>query len=152
MRVEALNSVVIDKGPRAKNFRIDNWKRLQRNYNAAGKRIESANESRSESLVTLSSRPNVEEAISRQETVDAKQSLTRLAYLGGILLPFSIVAARFSTGQEFAVGMPLFYVYWVISLPSSLGVIVIIYANNIRRLTPSQLAMENSGKIDALVR
>ena len=124
LRVEALNSIIMDKDPMAKNFRIDNWKRLQRNCDAAVKRIESADRGQSEPLVTLSSQPNVGEAISTQEADDGKQSLNRLAYLGGIFLPFSIVAAIFSMGQQFAAGMPLFYVYWVISLPLSLGVIV----------------------------
>ena len=151
MRVEALNSIIMDKDPMAKNFRIDNWKRLQQNCDAAGKRIESVIRGQSEPLVTLSSQPNVEEAISKPEADDAKQSLNRLAYLGGIFLPFSIVAAIFSMGQQFAAGMPLFYVYWVISLPLSLGVIITIYADTIRRLTPSQLAMKKSAENDAFV-
>ena len=52
----------------------------------------------------------------------------------------------FSMGQDFAAGMPLFYVYWVISLPLSLGVIATIYADTIRRLTPSQLHMQKERK------
>lgn len=149
MRVEALNSIIKDKDPMTKNFRIDNWKRLQRNCDAAGKLIEFANRGQSESPVIPSSHSNVQEATSKQEAKDAQQSLNRLAYLGGIFLPFSIVAAIFSMGQEFAAGMPLFYVYWVISLPLSLGVIVTIYADTIRRLTPNQLDMKKFGEIDA---
>ena len=118
--MEALNSIIMDKDPMARNFRIDNWKKLQRNCDAAGKRIESANRGQSGSLATLSSQPNVEEAISKQDTDDAKQSLNWLAYLGGTFLPFSIVAAISSRGQEFAAGMPLFYVYWVSILLYSL--------------------------------
>ena len=144
MRVEALNSIIMDKDPMAKNFRFDNWKRLQRNCDATGKPIEFANRDRS------SSELNVQEVMSKQETEDAQQSLNRLAYLAGIFLPFSIVAAIFSMGQNFAVGMPLFYVYWVISLPLSLGVIVTIYADTLRRLTPDQLNMKKSGRRNAV--
>ena len=148
MRVEALNSIITDKDPMVKNFRIDNWKRLQRNCDAAGKPIGLANRDQSESSVVPRSQRNVQEATSKQEAEDAQQSLNRLAYLGGIFLPFSIVAAVFSMGQEFAAGMPLFYVYWVISLPLSLGVIATIYADTIRRLTPTQLKMKKSGGND----
>ena len=151
MRVEALNSVSMAKNPMAKNVPIDHWKRLQWNCDAAGKRIESVNRGQSESLVTLSSQSNVEEDTSKQKADDAKQSLNRLTYLGGIFLPFSIVAAIFSMGQEFKAGMPLYYVYWVISLPLSLGVIITICADTIGRLTPSQLAMEKSAETDAFV-
>ena len=86
--------------------------------------------------------------MSKQEAEDAQQSLNRLAYLGGIFLPFSIVAAIFSMGQEFAAGMPLFYLYWVISLPLSLSVIATIYADTIRRLTPIQLDPKKYGVYD----
>lgn len=151
MRVEALNSIIVDKGLMAKNFRIHNWKRLQRNCDAAAKPIESANRHQAESSVTPSSQPDVQEAMSKQEAEDAQQSVNRLAYLGGIFLPFSIVAAIFSMGQEFAAGMPLFYVYWVISLPLSLGVIATIYADTIRRLTPNQLDMKKFERNNAVV-
>ena len=143
MRVEALNSIITDQDPMGKKFRIDNWKRLQRNFDGARKPIEFANRGQSESG---SSGPDIREAMSTQEVEDAQQSLNRLAYLGGIFLPFSIVAAIFSMGQEFAAGMPLFYVYWVISLPLSLGVIATIYADTIRRLTPSQLHMQKNAE------
>ncbi|KAL2045616.1 hypothetical protein N7G274_002044 [Stereocaulon virgatum] len=42
--------------------------------------------------------------------------------------------------QDFAAGMPRVYVFWATSLPLSLGVIATIYADTIRRLTPSQVA------------
>lgn len=147
MRVEALNSIITDKDPMAKKFRIDNWKRLQRNFDAARKPIEFANKDESERTAASGSRGlDIREATSKQEAEDAQQSLNRLAYLGGIFLPFSIVAAIFSMGQDFAAGMPLFYVFWVISLPLSLGVIATIYADTIRRLTPSQLHMQKTGE------
>lgn len=143
MRVEALNSIITDKDPMAKKFRIDNWKRLQHNFDAANKPLEFANGDES----SLGG-PDVREATSKQDAEDAQQSLNRLAYLGGIFLPFSIVAAIFSMGQDFAAGMRLFYVYWVISLPLSLGVIATIYADSIRRLTPTQLDMRKHGDGD----
>lgn len=140
MRVEASNSIITDKDPMAKKLRIDNWKRLQRNVDAVRKPIEfTRDQSRSSGV-------DVQEATSKQEAEDAQQSINRLAYLAGIFLPFSIVAAIFSMGQEFAAGMPLFYVYWVISLPLSLGVIATIYADSIRRLTPSQLHMQKNAE------
>ncbi len=149
MRVQALSSILMDKDPMAKKFRIDNWKRLQRNCDAAGKPIEFANRDQSDSSVIPSSQRNDQEATSEHEAEDAQQSVNRLAYLGGIFLPFSIVAAIFSMGQEFAAGMPLFYIYWVISLPLSLGVIATIYADTIRRLTPIQLEMKKYGGNDS---
>ena len=143
MRVEALNSIITDKDPMANRLRIDNWKRLEGTFDAARKPIEFANRDESDSGGL-----DTREAMSKQEAEDAQQSLNRLAYLAGIFLPFSIVAAIFSMGQEFAAGMPLFYVYWVISLPLSLGVIATIYADTIRRLTPSQLDMKKHGGSD----
>ena len=146
MRVEALNSIIRDNDPMAKKFRIDNWKRLQRDFDATGKPTLSADRDRSDiSIIPRALRNDPQTAKSKRETEDAQQSLNRLAYLGGIFLPFSIVAAIFSMGQNFAAGMPLFYVFWVIALPLSLGVIATIYADTIRRLTPSQLGMEENG-------
>ena len=142
MRVEALSSIITDKDPMAKTLRIDNWKRLQRNFDAAREPIEF----RDQSGLDIREATSSQEATSKQEAEDAQQSINRLAYLGGIFLPFSIVAAIFSMGQEFAAGMPLFYVYWVISLPLSLGVIATIYADSIRRLTPSQLHMQKKAE------
>ena len=147
MRVEALNSILTDKDPMAKKFRIDNWKRLQRSCDAAGKPIEFENRDRSEDLIIPRPQRNVQEATSKEEAEVAQQSLNRLAYLAGIFLPFSIVAAIFSMGQQFAAGMPLFYVYWVISLPLSLGVIATIYADNIRRLTPDQFKKKHGENV-----
>ena len=151
MRVESLNSIIMDKGPMTKNFRIHNWKRLQRNCDAVGKLIGSANRHQAESSVTPSSQPDVQEAMSKQEAEDTQQSVNRLAYLAGIFLPFSIVAAIFSMGRQFAAGMPFFYVYWVISLPLSPGVIITIYADTIRRLTPNQLGMKKNERINTRV-
>ena len=56
MRVEALNSIITDNDPMAKKFRIDNWKRLQRNFDAARKPIKFANMDQSEFTATSSSR------------------------------------------------------------------------------------------------
>ena len=166
MRVEALNCVITDNDPMGKKFRIGNWKRLQRNFEAAGKPIEIAHRDQSGITATSGSgreyiretsevlirsgsgELDIRETTSKQEAEDAQQSLNRLAYLGGIFLPFSIVAAIFSTGQDFAAGMRLFYVYWVISLPLSLGVIATIYADSTRRLTPAQLDMRKHGDGD----
>ena len=166
MRVEALNSIITDNDPMAKKFRMGNWKRLQRNFEAARKPIEIVRRHQSEITATSGSgrqeirepsedivisgsgELNIRETTSKQEAEDAQQSLNRLAYLGGIFLPFSIVAAIFSMGQDFAAGMRLFYVYWVISLPLSLGVIATIYADSIRRLTPTQLDMRKHGDSD----
>ena len=142
MRVEALNSITRHTQTMADTSRIDDWKRLEVNFNAASKRIiEFEKRDRSDlSAIPRSQSYNVEDASSKQDARNAQQSLNRLAYLGGIFLPFSIIAAIFSMGQDFAAGIPRFYVFWAISLPLSLGVIATIYADTIRRLTPSQLA------------
>ena len=149
MRVEALNSIITGNDPMAKKFRIGNWKRLQRNFEAARKPIEIVRRHQSEITATSGSGElDIRKTTSKQEAEDAQQSLNKLAYLGGIFLPFSIVAAIFSMVQDFAAGMRLFYVYWVISLPLSLGVIATIYDDSIRRLTPAQLDMRKHGDGD----
>ena len=107
MRVGALNSIITDNDPRAKKFRIGNWKRLQRNFEAARKPVEVAHRDQSEITATSGSgrediretsdviirsglgELDIRETTSKQEAEDAQQSLNRLAYLAGIFLPFS---------------------------------------------------------------
>ena len=141
MRVEALNSTTRRTQAMADTSRIDNWTRLELNFNTAGQPVQFEDRDRSDRSGRSDQQPYiVQDANSKQDVEDAQQSLNRLAYLGGIFLPFSIIAAIFSMGQDFAAGMPRFYVFWAISLPLSLGVIATIYADTIRRLTPRQLA------------
>ena len=55
MRVEALNSIITDNDPMAKKFRIGNWKRLQRNFEAAREPIEVVHRDQSENTATSGS-------------------------------------------------------------------------------------------------
>jgi hypothetical protein len=73
----------------------------------------------------------------KRETTDleAKRSTDRLAYLAGFLLPFSVFASILAMTGEFAAGEGKFYVYWVVTVPLSIIVLAVIYADSIRRMT-----------------
>ncbi|KAI0137262.1 hypothetical protein BJ170DRAFT_50872 [Xylariales sp. AK1849] len=61
------------------------------------------------------------------------QSLNRVSYLGGILLPLSIVSGILSMGDPFGPTGDMFYVYWVVSIPFTILTLLIIYADSIRK-------------------
>ncbi|CAK7566116.1 MAG: hypothetical protein SEPTF4163_004051 [Sporothrix epigloea] len=60
-------------------------------------------------------------------------ALKRITYMGGFLLPFSIIAGVLSMSDPFGPGDRLFWVFWVITLPITALTLVIIYADEIRR-------------------
>ncbi|CAK7262635.1 hypothetical protein SEPCBS119000_000059 [Sporothrix epigloea] len=72
-----------------------------------------------------------------QTSISAKSAehnaLKRITYMGGILLPFSIIAGVLSMSDPFGPGDRMFWVYWVITLPITALTLVIIYADEIRR-------------------
>ena len=61
-----------------------------------------------------------------------QRSLDRISYLGGILLPWPIVAAVLSMGERFGPAGAEFFVFWAAAIPLSLIAVVIIYADTIR--------------------
>lgn len=89
-------------------------------------------------LIGLKEEPDVAPPTQEQigsHDAEAKRSLDRLAYLGGILLPLSIFAGIFSMAGDFGPGGSKFYVYWAVTLPLCVIILVIIYADTIRKLT-----------------
>ncbi|KAM3070479.1 hypothetical protein ACMFMG_010302 [Clarireedia jacksonii] len=74
-------------------------------------------------------------ALTAETDIRTQRCINRITYLGAILLPFSIVAAILTLEGEFAPGKSMFWVYWAVGVPISGLVVLIIYADGIRRLT-----------------
>ncbi|EFZ02172.2 hypothetical protein MAA_01754 [Metarhizium robertsii ARSEF 23] len=71
------------------------------------------------------------DALAREVRED-RRALDRLSYMGGVLLPFSIVAGMFSMAGQFAAGGGLFFVYWVLVVTGVLVATVLVYADSLR--------------------
>ncbi|KAI5928054.1 hypothetical protein F4810DRAFT_705948 [Camillea tinctor] len=67
------------------------------------------------------------------DSKENKRSLDRVAYMGGVLLPLSIVSGILSMGEPFGPGGSMFYVYWATAIPLTLVTLLIIYADSIRK-------------------
>ncbi|OAA66435.1 major facilitator superfamily transporter [Niveomyces insectorum RCEF 264] len=65
-------------------------------------------------------------------TPEGQDALSRVTYMGGILLPFSIVASILSIQEPFGPTNRLFWVFWVVTIPSTILSLIIIYADEIR--------------------
>ncbi|KAL1865201.1 hypothetical protein Daus18300_007328 [Diaporthe australafricana] len=63
-----------------------------------------------------------------------QRSLDRVTYLGGILLPFSVVSGVLSMNEDFEPGRPLFWVFWVATIPLALFTVLVIYADKLRQV------------------
>lgn len=77
--------------------------------------------------------PIIVNAPRNDDDKEERRSLNRIAYMGGLLLPFSIVAGVFSMAPDFAPGGHLFFTYWALTVPIALLMLVIIYADGIRK-------------------
>ncbi|KAI1102302.1 hypothetical protein F4804DRAFT_334401 [Jackrogersella minutella] len=65
---------------------------------------------------------------------DANQhSLDRVSYMGGVLLPLSIVSSILSMSDPFGPGGSMFFVFWAASVPLVAVTILVIYADSIRK-------------------
>ncbi|KUI68029.1 hypothetical protein VM1G_03338 [Cytospora mali] len=62
-----------------------------------------------------------------------QRSLDRVTYLGGVLLPFSIVSGVLSMNDDFQPGSSLFWVFWVAAVPLAVFTLMLIYADKLRR-------------------
>ncbi|KAI1093400.1 hypothetical protein F5B19DRAFT_133580 [Rostrohypoxylon terebratum] len=62
-----------------------------------------------------------------------QQSLDRVSYMGGVLLPLSIVSSILSMSDPFNPGGSQFFVFWAVSVPLVFLTILIIYADSIRK-------------------
>lgn len=62
-----------------------------------------------------------------------QRALDRVTYLGGIVLPISLVSSILSMNEDFEPGQPFFWVFWAVSVPLTVLTIVVIYADKLRR-------------------
>ncbi|KAI0833008.1 hypothetical protein F5Y06DRAFT_290357 [Hypoxylon sp. FL0890] len=62
-----------------------------------------------------------------------QHSLDRVSYMGGFLLPLSIVSSILSMSDPFSPGGSMFWVFWAVSVPLVFITILIIYADSIRK-------------------
>ncbi|KAI1804549.1 hypothetical protein F4811DRAFT_561732 [Daldinia bambusicola] len=62
-----------------------------------------------------------------------KHALDRVSYMGGILLPLSIVSSILSMSDPFGPTGPLFYVFWAAGVPLVVVAVLVIYADSIRK-------------------
>lgn len=81
-------------------------------------------------------RPSRHYAVDKPESSEPKENqraLDRVTYLGGILLPMSIVTGILSMGDTFGPGGSMFYVFWAVAVPLTIITLFIVYADKIRR-------------------
>jgi hypothetical protein len=107
-------------------------------------------------LVDISSQPQYSpvvdtkepRSIEEREPLDAQveqRGLDRVTYLGGVLLPFSIVSGILSMGDPFGPQGGMFYIYWAVTLPLTVITLLVIYADSIRRqVVWMQVAVDNA--------
>ncbi|KAI2783202.1 hypothetical protein F4815DRAFT_460249 [Daldinia loculata] len=62
-----------------------------------------------------------------------KHALDRVSYMGGVLLPLSIVSSILSMSDPFGPTGPMFYVFWAAAVPLVFVAILVIYADSIRK-------------------
>ncbi|KZL83858.1 cysteine protease domain-containing protein [Colletotrichum incanum] len=63
-----------------------------------------------------------------------QRALDRVTYLGGILLPFTVVSAILSMNEEYSPNSPRFWVFWVASVGAAILCLLIIYLDQLRFL------------------
>ncbi|EPE06260.1 major facilitator superfamily transporter [Ophiostoma piceae UAMH 11346] len=67
-------------------------------------------------------------------TPQGQSSLSRVTYMGGILLPFSIIAGIMSMSDPYGPGNSMFWIYWAITIPITCLTLTIIYADDIQSM------------------
>lgn len=83
------------------------------------------------SSVKIESSPNQRRPADADEN---KRSLDRVAYLGGVLLPMSIVSGILAMGDTFGPGGDMFFVFWATAVPLTVLTLLLIYADSIRKV------------------
>lgn len=63
---------------------------------------------------------------------DSQRSVDRVTYLGGVMLPLSIVSGVLSMNEDFSPGGRLFWVFWIASVPLAVLATLVIYADKLR--------------------
>ncbi|KAI1747867.1 hypothetical protein F4782DRAFT_519656 [Xylaria castorea] len=70
---------------------------------------------------------------SPRQADEGQRSLNRVAYLGGVLLPFSVVSGILAIEDPFGPGNPQFWIFWAVTVPLVLATLGVIYADSIRK-------------------
>ncbi|KAH8774530.1 hypothetical protein F5883DRAFT_412508 [Diaporthe sp. PMI_573] len=78
---------------------------------------------------------NPKRALAPGEKDENSRGLDRISYLGGILLPFTIVPSILSMSDPFGPTGNLFWVFWVACAPLTVLALLFIYADSIRKAT-----------------
>ncbi|KAI3401470.1 hypothetical protein diail_10904 [Diaporthe ilicicola] len=78
---------------------------------------------------------NAKRALGPGEKDENSRSLDRISYLGGFLLPFTIVPSILSMGEPFGPTGRKFWVFWVLCAPLTVLSLMFIYADSIRKAT-----------------
>lgn len=75
-----------------------------------------------------------------------QRSLNRVTYLGGVLLPFTVVSGILAIDTSFGPGEAQFWVFWAVSAPLALVTLAVIYADSIRK---AEVWVEVAAKMDS---
>ena len=78
---------------------------------------------------------NPKRALAPGEKDESSRGLDRISYLGGILLPFTIVPSVLSMSDPFGPTGGMFWVFWVVCAPLTVLALLFIYADSIRKAT-----------------
>ncbi|KAI0536271.1 hypothetical protein GGR58DRAFT_400406 [Xylaria digitata] len=63
-----------------------------------------------------------------------QRSLNRVAYLGGVLLPFSVVSGILAIEDPYGPSNSQFWIFWAVTIPLTLITLGVIYADSIRKV------------------
>ncbi|KAI3327760.1 hypothetical protein HD806DRAFT_483842 [Xylariaceae sp. AK1471] len=81
-----------------------------------------------------------------------QRSLDRVTYLGGVLLPFSIVSGILGIDEPYGPGGSLFWIFWAVTVPLAFVTLGVIYADSIRRNQVWQLKPPLGSDSDSTLR
>ncbi|KAK5632533.1 hypothetical protein RRF57_008247 [Xylaria bambusicola] len=79
-------------------------------------------------------------------SAENQRALNRVAYLGGVLLPFSVVSGILAIEEPFGPGDAQFWIFWAVTLPLTLLTLGVIYADSIRKVQVWVEVAASSGK------
>ncbi|KAI1418278.1 hypothetical protein F5Y13DRAFT_184789 [Hypoxylon sp. FL1857] len=115
--------------------RLSRWTSLQSQLNPIVANIQLPPSSLKTQPSTITSTGLPPQTARRNSNSDEqnKHSLDRVSYMGGFLLPLSIVSSILSMSDPFNPGGNMFYVFWAVSIPLVFITILIIYADSIRK-------------------
>lgn len=123
--------------------RVERRMRLAHLQNPPAPRTKVPDRKGTPSTDTSKALKNPEEEELSDSEID-QRGLDRVSYIGGIVLPFSLVSGILSMGDTFGPGGDMFYLYWAIAVPLTIITLLIIYADSVRReVVWIQVAAEN---------